>query len=101
MRLEITYFVHLELTTEESGVRRMSDADKQAVEVLHALLTRDHVSELQAHDGRLLRIEHVQYDRIKNELDLLVPPQPVLHDLGCTQLVAPVNNRDFSGIARK
>src|SRR5438552_3338612 len=99
VRLEIADFVHLELAAEKRGVGLVADADEHSVTRLYGFFSLHHVLDFHPGYRALRRVQNVRDHRIPDELDLLVAPHPVLHDLGGPQLVTTVNDRNLGGIA--
>ena len=99
MRLEIADFVHLELAAEKRGVGLVADADEHSVTRLYGFFSLHHVLDFHPGYRALRRVQNVRDHRIPDELDLLVAPHPVLHDLGGPQLITTVNDRNLGGIA--
>ena len=82
----------VELVEEELGVRVVADRDEQPVGIE---LPVSSVSVERSRTPHLAVAEHLVDDRVRDELDLLVGPRAVEHDLRGAELVAPVDDRDL------
>jgi hypothetical protein len=97
---EVARLVVVELVEEELRVRVMADRDEQALSRDLADLVRVEVAEL---DGGGLAVlgHHLVDDGGRDELDLLVRPRAVDHDLRGAEVVAPVDEGDLGGELRQ
>src|SRR5437879_8176890 len=90
--------MHFEFSLENDGVRIVTDGNENAVERNRPRFLCLWIAD--AHTFNVpLRGENLINDGWSNELDFLVGPGAVNHDLGCAKLVPPVNQMDLAGVA--
>ena len=100
-RLQISNVVHVQLSLEQIRVRLVTDRHKHARAIKDRLLTRLQIAKTNTSHTILRRAENLLNRRIPDKLDLLVFERLLLHDLRRAQLVATMNDVNFSGVARQ
>src|SRR5512147_3332850 len=77
----------------------MADSNKDAGAGQFRYAARDEVFDLDTCDD--IAALNVYDDGVPEKGDLFVLHRPILHDFGCAQLVAAMNDRDFRGEFRQ
>src|SRR5262249_55180483 len=98
---DVAVGIEVDLTSERLGVGDVTDGDEEAVNILVPSLTGDSVVEL--HTGNLAfgHVIDVLHQRVREPRDLGVRLSAVKHDLGSSELLAAMNQRDLAPEARQ
>src|SRR5579863_3026066 len=96
---EITIIVHVELPGENLRVGFVSDAEEEGAGGEIVDFAGFHVFQFQPCNFMLGWVINVFYDGIGEELNLVIFLSPIEHDLGSSEIIPAVNQRDLGGEA--
>src|SRR6266508_313684 len=98
-RYDVANLIHLQLAPEEFRVGFMSDCNEDAGSRHNSLLAGFQIAQAYPGDARLRFSKNLLDSCIPDELDFRVLKSFVLHDLGRTQFVAPMNKINFRSVS--
>src|SRR5437868_4409062 len=97
LRLDVALFVEVDLSLEDLGIRIMANGNEQSIDGQVGLLLGLMVEKFQARDAAFRAADNLFDGRVPDEFDFRICHGAVLHDLGCPQGVASMNQVYLGG----